>query len=257
MRIVADTHVHLYPCYNLRQALTTLRRNLAAHVQEAVHFAFLAERYDCHYFRDFAAGNTEVLGKQVEVTGYENCLRLSEDGFSDLYLVAGRQIITRERIEILALTTDLAIEDGLGVDEVIQRVRTEGGIPVVSWAPGKWFFQRREVVAGLIDKFAPGEILFGDTTLRPTGWLEPLLMRRAKQKKFGCVAGSDPLPFSGEEKMMGMFGICLDMDFSGDDPVASIRNSFTVSGFTPARVGHRGGPLTTLIRLFKNAQSKK
>ena len=219
--------------------------------------AFLAERHDCHFFQEFSERGNKILGDDIQVQLFDNALLFTEQGFPDLYLFAGRQIITQERIEILALTTDVELEDGLAVDEVISRVRLEGGLPVVSWAPGKWFFQRKEVVASLIEKFSPGEILFGDTTLRPTGWLEPLLMRRAVQKSFGCIAGSDPLPFSGEEKRMGQYAIQFDLDSYEENPVDSIRTLFRHPGFTPVRVGRRGRPLETLTRIYQNAQSKK
>jgi len=256
MRLIADTHVHFYPCYDLQQALNNLRRNLSTLNRNAVCMAFLAERHDCHFFRQFGERGREMLGADIQVQLYDNALLFSEEGYPDLYFFAGRQIITRERIEVLALTTDMEIEDGLPVDEVVSRVTANGGIPVISWAPGKWFFQRKKVVESLLDRYEPGTILFGDTTLRPTGWLEPDLMKKAVRQGFGLVAGSDPLPFKGEEVVMGRYAVRLEADFDADDPVASIRSLFTRPKFTPARVGRRGRPLETLFRLFQNARSK-
>jgi hypothetical protein len=48
-RVVADTHVHLYPCYDLEVALQSLARNLARTAAGA-HAAFFAERSDCRAF---------------------------------------------------------------------------------------------------------------------------------------------------------------------------------------------------------------
>ena len=74
MRLIADTHVHFYPCYNLRQALGTLRENLSSLDPDAVCMAFLAERHDCHFFRELSERGKELLGENVQVQAFENAL---------------------------------------------------------------------------------------------------------------------------------------------------------------------------------------
>ena len=257
MHVIADGHVHLYPGYDIRAALDNLRRNLAGHAGGAVCMAFLAERSDCHFFRDFASRAPEMLAAQVAVEQHENVLLLHEAGFPDLYIVAGRQVISAERVEILALTTDGAIPDGLPARETVARVHQAGGVPVISWAPGKWFFARRKVVEDLLAHCKPGTLLVGDTSLRPRGWLTPVLMKRALAAGFGLVAGSDPLPFAGEESMLGRYGIRLDCAFDRSDPVRSVRAALTRPGFVPQCIGQRGGLLATVNRLLKNSRVRK
>ncbi len=257
MRIVADTHLHLYPCYDVKKVLVCLRSNLASVAKDTLCMAFLAERWDCHFFQKFCDEGSELLDDTVQITCSENVLVLSEAGFPDLYIFAGRQIITRERIEILSLTTDEVIPDGLPARDVISKIQQVKGVPVLSWAPGKWFFKRKKVVEKLLDTSPPGSLLIGDTTLRPFIWPQPLLMRKARRKGFGVVAGSDPLPFAGEEQVAGQYATQMEIDFDLDDPVNSIRNFLTSSGFRPTLVGRRGGTLPTFRRLVRNARSKK
>jgi hypothetical protein len=38
-------------------------------------------------------------------------------------------------------------------------------------------------------------------------------MRKAKQKGFKVIAGSDPLPIPGEEQLAGSYAIVADVDF--------------------------------------------
>lgn len=257
MRLIADTHVHFYPCYDVSYALHSLRTNLSKLEGEAVCLAFLAERADCNFFSEFRKNVAGILSPKTEIRYLDNAICLREINFPDLYLFPGRQVITRERIEILSLTVDRQIGDGLPAAEVVKRIRQENGVPVLSWAPGKWFFKRKKVVQDLLDTSQPGSLLIGDTTLRPVCWPRPFLMRRAARKGLTVIAGSDPLPFGGEEKVMGRYGIGMDGRFDPDNPAQSIRALLTRPGLHPALTGKRGGILATLNRLARNAQEKK
>ncbi len=255
--LIADTHVHFYPCYNPQIALDTLRTNLAGMNDGAVCGAMLAERHDCHFFKEFRESTLPQLRRQVQAQCQDNFILLREKGWPDLYIFPGRQVITRERIEILSLTSDTFIPDGLPAQDVLSKIRSANGLPAISWAPGKWFFRRKKVVKDLLDSNKPGTLLVGDTTLRPVGWLQPVLMRYASNKGFAIVAGSDPLPFTGEEKNMGRYAVRLENDFDLGNPVESIRSLLTQPGLKPILAGKRGGVFTTLERLIKNSRSKK
>lgn len=257
MRLIADTHMHIYPCYDIQQALHALRINLSRLDGQAVCMAFLAERSDCNFFSEFEKNVAGLLAPEAEIRRLDSALHLREAGYPDLYLFPGRQIITSERIEILSLTIDQQIGDGLPAREVVDRIKQEKGVPVLSWAPGKWFFKRKKVVQDLLDANQPGSLLIGDTTLRPTCWPQPLLMGRAVRKGLTIISGSDPLPFSGEENIMGRYGIIMDADFDPDNPAESIRSLLAQPGLKPSLVGKRGGILSTFRRLFRNARSKK
>lgn len=257
VNIVADTHIHFYPCYDLNVAVNTLRSNLASLGNDSVAMAFLAERYDCHYFRDLKLYGAEKIGLHGYVQDCGDALLLKEKGFKDVYLLAGRQVITSERLEILALTTDMEITDGLPAREVIQRTNDEGAVAVLSWAPGKWFGKRGEIVQQLISNFSPNELLIGDTTLRPWCWFEPVLMKKGEESGFRILAGSDPLPFAGEEKVMGKYVSTWQMQFDGENPVGSVRDYLKKNIHSRSkRIGRRGLCFETLRRLYKNYKSK-
>lgn len=192
-----------------------------------------------------------TFGEDFEVgpADEDDALVLCEHGEPRLYVFSGRQIVTAERIEVLALTVDLRLAGHLPAKEVVEAVLDAGGIPVLSWAPGKWFFKRSGTVRELIDSFRPGQVLIGDTTLRPTVWPEPLLMRLAVRRGFTVVAGSDPLPFSGEEKYMGTYASIMEGPFDPGKPVTSIRKVMTAPDAVIAMAGKRCGLLEALNRL--------
>ena len=171
MGIIVDTHVHIYPCYDVPIALANLFDNLSRIGGSADKAVCLAERYDCHFFDELKRDGGRSLGAayDMEVVA-ENALRITAGAVGRLWLFAGRQIVTAERIEILALTVGDVACQGDEARNVVRKILADGGKPVVSWAPGKWFFKRGSVVEAQMREFSPGDILFGDTSLRPLAW---------------------------------------------------------------------------------------
>lgn len=257
MQLIADTHIHIYPFHDAAAAIRNLRVNLGPAARGSACLAFLAERYDCRFY-DTVRANCAIQGlPDSTVTRLKNCLLLEEKGGPDVYLFPGRQVITSERIEILSLLSNVPIDDGMPADGVLEEIKNSNGLAVLSWAPGKWFFKRKAVVERLIDEAMPGTLFIGDTTLRPLGWTEPVLMRKAREKGLTVLAGSDPLPFSGEESMLGRYGIRFSGVLAGNDPAASVAELFTKEGFTPEIMGRRGSPVSTFMRLYSNYMAKK
>lgn len=256
MQMMADTHVHIYPFHDAAAAVGSLRANLASGSSGTPCLAFLAERYDCSFFDTVFADQTIPGLPNSSVTGLENCILVEEKGAPDVYLFAGRQVITSERIEILSLLSQAPIADGMPADLVLEEIEKNKGLAVLSWAPGKWLFKRKKVVERLIDKALPGSLFIGDTTLRPIGWTEPVLMKKAREKGLTVLAGSDPLPFSGEETVLGRYGIRFSGDLLAQDPAGSISHLFSQPGFTPEVIGRRGDPITTFKRLLSNYRAK-
>lgn len=258
MKVIADTHVHFYPCYDPDIGLTALAGNLSDHVSDGIMAGFLAERHDCSFLAGLRDGSIEPGGgiriekapDGIAVVAYPG------DG-RPLYLVPGRQIVTSERLEILALATDCRFKDGDPAEATIRAVKDAGGVPVLSWAPGKWFFKRGTEVRRLIESHAAGELLIGDTSLRPGVWAEPSLMKTAARKGIAVVAGSDPMPFAGEEMQMGRYATVVNGEFSEKAPVQSFRNMLLATAPEKTRIGRRCGIFEVAVRLKGNADSKK
>ena len=261
MSLIADTHVHLYPCYNLNYAFRCLSENLSrladVNGSKAVQIAVLTERHDCRFFAQLRDGQRQPDDPSVtiEESADPSCIAINCDG-TELYLFAGRQINTLERIEILALTVDFDIPDGLQARDVINRILDQGGVPVVSWAPGKWLAKRGHVVRELIQDAGSGTLLVGDSTLRPVGWGVPSLMQNATRRGLSIIAGSDPLPFAGEERYMGRYGSHVDASFDVDAPVSSLRSALK-EGRVVEQVGQRCHLIPWALRLWRNARAKK
>lgn len=258
MKIVADTHVHIYPCYDLQLFSEMLEHNLKkVGAGQTIRLGFLTERHDCNFFDDIKAGKSDLssLCGNIQLGQDESSLIRDNGSGEKCILLPGRQVVTEERIEILALATTAKIPDGMLAVDTVTMILDNGGVPVVAWAPGKWFGVRGDVVRNLLDSFNPARLLIGDSSMRPTIWTEPLIMRDARSRGFRIIAGSDPLPFAGEEKMAGSYCSVFDTSFGLASPLASARNMLW-NAQNVTTVGQRGGSIKTLLRMYKNSKSK-
>ena len=255
--LILDTHLHLYPCFDLALAFNKFLDNTSVYGKQPLRVACLAERHDCDYFDALAKGQTKLKGFCIENSD-GNVLNLRRDSDAlELSLLPGRQVISREKIEILALGCTEAIDDGQPAIDVIYQIMQLGQVPVLPWSPGKWFGERGKLIEKLINELKPGDLLIGDTPLRPYGWPVPRLMKLAKNKGFTIVAGSDPLPFSGEEHWLGAYHSVVHSEevCAANTILHELKDQQNTLACESS--GKRTNPFSLLNRLRKNAASKK
>jgi hypothetical protein len=82
-------------------------------------------------------------------------------------------------------------------------------------------------------------------------------MARARRAGFRVVAGSDPLPFPGEESLIGRYGVLCAGEFDEARPVAGAKRLLTDPAVPLRRAGRRCGPARVLLRLWRNRLAKK
>lgn len=253
MLIVVDTHVHFHPCHDLGAGLTGALRSMDSAAGGAPHanLLCLAEKSGAHAFRDVRSGGLVVPGFRVERGAEEESVRIEMTAAnSGLWLVAGRQITTAERLEVLALGRDADVPDGLPAPETVSLVSAAGAAPVLCWAVGKWTFGRAGIVRNLIESADPSALLIGDSSMRPSGFPEPELMRRARARGFSVLAGSDPFPLPGEERFMGSYCSVLDGGFDPSRPAESLRR-ILLSRPAASNAGRRRGLFRVLARMIR------
>ena len=258
MELLADTHVHIYPNHDA----AALIRGAAERLQGAVRHVdakivlFLTEGHAYHFFERLLQG-THGLPASWAVTpcAEREAVQIRWSEGADVWIVAGRQIVTAERVEILALTLGDPCEDGRPAAEVVSAVNECGAVPVLAWAPGKWMFRRARVVRDLVQQFGPDRLRLGDTSLRPVGWPEPRFMREPGWKN--VLAGSDPLPIVGEEAQAGGYGVRLVGEFDGNNPVTSLRRLLRSPETVIERIGSRNSPWQMARRLRSHHHSKQ
>lgn len=144
-------------------------------------------------------------------------------GGERLLVVAGRQVRTREGLEMLGLATTEEFPDGLSFEDALARVRWSGAVPVLPWGFGKWWFYRGGLIEALLRRPEPKWIFLGDNGGRPAVGGTPRLLREARRRGIPVLPGSDPLPLAGHEARAGSYGFLVREGVDEQQPAAALR----------------------------------
>lgn len=235
--VIVDGHVHIHPCFELDRFFEGSYSNLraAAAARQAKSgfsgFLMLAESRGVDRFselREMAKGRNSIGqrgGKWAPAeTGEDRCLKIHLPGRGHFFLISGRQVVTEEKLEVIALFCDEKIEDGQAIQEVLQRIGSMGGLAVVPWGFGKWRGDRGRVLRQVLEESEPPAFFLGDNSGRPAFRAEPELFRLARQRGVKILPGSDPLPFPREDSRAGSFGCRFEAEVSKSSPASDLRN---------------------------------
>lgn len=208
--ILLDAHVHIHPGWFPE----TVFDAAAAGFARAEGALFLTESAGANAF----AGLGGRAGRwRVEETGEKVSRRLARDDGARLLLVAGRQVVAAEGIEIHAFGALEAPGDGAPARDVIAAI----DVACLPWGVGKWSGERGRLVRALIET-GPEDLIFADCGVRPSFWPRPALLRIAAAAGRRVLAGSDPLPVPRGETRAGGYGVTVAVDIDGPAPFAAI-----------------------------------
>ena len=242
-----DAHVHLYPFYDLAAAFAAAFRAMPRRNARDLRALLLADREGMDTYRKLAADElAPPPGWKTTAFDPEGALRLHETATGrPLWLIAGRQHATRERLELCTLFAYPEIPDGTGAEETLQEIlRTPGAVAAVNWAPGKWLGKRGKLLKKLLDANGPDKLVLVDTSLRPYGWPEGSVFRRAKAEGRAILAGSDPLAAKREEAIPGKYRVRMPLDIpdepENDDAESEENDASLVPALRQAVVSGRG-----------------
>ena len=252
--LLVDGHVHVHDCFDLDAFLDAAASNF----HRAARRLGLAERTPgCLMLTECAADDAfdrlrtgqwrPGAAWSVQQTSEDDSLRLERHDGVAMVMIAGRQIVTAERLEVLALASGRRFADGHPIDVVIDQVLSSDAVAVVPWGFGKWTGRRGRVVARLLDSPVAERIFLGDNGGRPALSLTPKLFKRARERGMPILPGSDPFPLPWQQDKAGSYGFVLRGDIDLDAPAAGIRQRLTADRTQPPTFGHRAG-LVTFVR---------
>ena len=188
-----DAHVHIHPCFPLEPffdgALGNFRKAARSLDLSATGCLLLTQMAGSPWLREAEEGAWTLVS-----TGEKDSLVARRSTGESLIVVAGRQIVVHERLEVLALGRYVDIPDGLPLDEALLRVRDSGALPVLPWGFGKWSGRRSALVEATSRPAGRRAVPGGQLQPAPTRRSAPAPARGGGARSL-VLPGTDPLPF--------------------------------------------------------------
>jgi len=255
--ILVDAHVHLRRCFEVVSFLNWAYANLKSVAQDLGHdrqFAgvlFLADAPGEDGFSRLMDELSRWEAKDEEEwrmydTGHSSSVFIMAEDEKNLIVIAGRQIISQEDLEVLAIGTRQQFDHGKPIAMLIRDIAQAEAIPIVPWGAGKWIGERRNAIERLIRDPKLPPFFLGDSGSRPALWPRPSLFRLAEERGIRDLPGTDPLPFSKEIQRIGKFGFALDGALDMTAPARDIEQNLLNSAISIQPFGSGEEPLRFL-----------
>ncbi len=256
--VFVDGHVHIHTCFNIENFFYSAannfrntRKKYGANLN-SYNILLLTETSSANYFEqlfDLADTNSQPYNSlSVHRTNENNSLLVKLKNEESLFLVAGRQIVTSERLEVLALCTEQRFKDAEPIIDVIDNVKKLGALAVIPWGFGKWLGRRGKIVEKLINNYNNRSFYLGDNSGRAAFLPMPGYLTIGKEKGITILPGSDPLPFNSEFWRPGSFGFGISGKISPENPAADFKRLLNKQNNSIKSFGKLERP----VRFFRN-----
>ena len=247
--VLVDAHVHVHECFDVGRMFDAAVANFAAAARALARepsydavLCLVASRGE-RFLDDVRTGRTGRVwrgphGLWEAERGREPETLVVRCGGTDLKLIAGRQLVTRERLEVLALGTVAPLPDGEPIETTLAAVRDAGAAAVLPWGVGKWLGARGAVIERLLVDPKWQHVFLGDNGNRLALGPDPPQFAAARRAGRAVLPGSDPLPLRGEEARVGAYGFAVDAALDPLRPAAALL-ALLESGSAFAAFGRR------------------
>lgn len=233
---ILDAHVHIHDCFDISDFLDHAYENFrqAVDTGEAPGqfnaALLLTESCGANWFdtlRNSAGDGDHFPWNNWRITTNDEnqSLTATSKAGQELSIIAGKQIVTAENLEILALGYATDIEDGLPIEDVIATVQEAGALCILPWGFGKWTGKRGQIVREILQKDLGSNFFIGDNAGRLALWPAPAEFESAARKNIRILPGSDPLPYKEQVSSVGRFGLMLERGIDKDRPFADIHKA--------------------------------
>lgn len=256
IKLYIDGHIHFYDCFSPESFFEAAENNFSKYQENEknpINILLFTEGKKDNFF-EFFKNNRDIYaekGYRIKLTEEANSLIVKKEEQELLYIIQGRQIVTKENIEILSVGTTHIIEDGKSAGEVIDELIREKKPAILAWGFGKWLFSRGEFIHNLILNNQSPYLFIGDNSGRPSFWRKPELYKTAEKKGYKIINGSDPLPFKNEANKPGSFGFKIEGEFDKKKPADSLIKILTKKEIKIEFFGKRDGRMNFFKRQLK------
>ena len=238
---LVDAHVHLHPSFEVTEFL----RSSAANFEQAAarlglpngtagcllltesfgtdRFAELRSRCgscEGEWSYDSTMDESAIIARRIAARDTS----IESDGKQQttITVIAGRQIATQERLEVLALGTREVIGDGQSINSVIEQVLASGALCVLPWGFGKWTGRRGTLIRKILDSPLQEQLYLGDNAGRLNFAPSPPILKSYESKGVPILPGTDPFPFPDQVSVSGRYGFVLETSLGDKTPVKQL-----------------------------------
>ena len=238
-----DSHVHLHPGFDPAQVLSAAAQNMDLSANASGEgMLMLTEIAGLDMFSELPqrCGNWVLSVTDEPVS---NLARRA--GVGAVFVIdSGRQIVTAEGLEVLALGTRSTFADGQPIAMVIDAVSAAGALAILPWGFGKWTGGRAQVMDDLIETYADDTNLFlADSGVRSSIMARPERLAQAEQAGWRVLAGTDPLPLMGGVRRVGRYGFAAAGSLHRDHPFVTLATWLRGVTHSPPVYGKLTGPI--------------
>lgn len=255
--VLIDAHVHFHDCFDADDFLEFASENFRAgaanmglgpNVQRAL---MLSESNGSNWFRrlrDLSAEGAELGRWRLQSTS-ENCSVIAmRSGCGHVAIIAGRQVVTSERLEVLALGTSQEFSDGNSLSDTIDAIQQADGLVVLPWGFGKWLGGRGRLIDATISRNNSSRLFLGDNAGRMALWPEPRQFSKARGMGIRILPGTDPLPFRSQVHRPGAYGLAVGGQITESRPAVELKG--LLRNVNTVAVPY--GKLETTLRFIKH-----
>lgn len=228
--IICDAHVHIYDCFDLDVFFDSAWHNFHQQVQslkaqtEFNAVLLLSEAKLDRWFLKLKESESPAKNWTFHPTDEATSLLAQHKKGHKIHIINGRQIVTAENLEVLALATTDVLTDGEPISNVVEWVIKNDAIPVIPWGFGKWWGNRGKILSDTLNTFTADTLFLGDNSGRPWFLGNPKHFDIAAGEHRRILPGSDPLPFSSETTRPGSVGFYFTGTFDENTPAKCLRN---------------------------------
>jgi hypothetical protein len=252
--VLVDAHVHLHECFVPSAFLAAAAANMANAARAlglpatTPGFLLFTESSGVDAFSGLATGALATGEWRIERLSETVSLRATAENRPPLGLISGRQIVTAEGLEVLALGTRKTFPDGEPIHTMLTAVDDAGAIAVVPWGFGKWTGRRGRILLDILQEQGGPCVHLGDNGGRPIGWLRPPPFAIAEARGRRVLSGTDPLPFAAEVAKPGRYGLVAGIALDWSAPFASLKRGLETCDTSFGTYGRLENPMMFVWR---------
>lgn len=245
--LLIDGHVHIHSCFDLDTFFSSALANFR---ESAVSMGLSPLTAGCLMLAETPREEAFGRARQWLATGgngdwtlqptHESISLIGRSGDGGMVVViAGQQVATYEGLEVLGLGMDRDLPFDLRLEDTVHAVSDAGGIPVLPWGFGKWWFERGKRVMELLASPPVSELFLGDNAGRPRVAKTPAQFSLALERGISVLPGTDPLPLPSHGTRVGGYGFVLEGPWDSRVPGKGIKQKLRAAPEKSTLFGRR------------------